>query len=122
MVPEIRNYTIHGEIGAGGMAVVYEATDNRLQRTVAIKVLHPHLCREPLASGRFVREARAAAKIDHPNVVRLYDYCAEDDLHYIVMEYVLGITLDRSQSGTPYRNKQPPVAVVCSCALSSARK
>ncbi len=95
MVPNIRNYTIHGEIGSGGMAVVYEATDNRLQRTVAIKVLHPHLCREPLASDRFVREARAAAKIDHPNVVRLYDYCAEDDLHYIVMEYVPGITLDR---------------------------
>ncbi|MBN1760859.1 MAG: serine/threonine protein kinase [Chitinispirillaceae bacterium] len=95
MVPEITNYTIQREIGVGGMAVVYEATDDRLQRTVAIKVLHPHLCREPSASDRFIREARAAAKIDHPNVVRLYDYSSGENLHYIVMEYVPGSTLER---------------------------
>jgi serine/threonine protein kinase len=95
MVPEIQNYTIVREIGTGGMAVVYEASDDRLQRTVAIKVLHPHLCKEQAAADRFIREARAAAKIDHPNVVRVYDYGSKDDLRYIVMEYVPGTNMER---------------------------
>lgn len=95
MFPVIKNYTIIREIGAGGMAVVYEAVDNRLQRTVAIKVLHPHLSREPSITERFIREARAAAKIDHPHIVRLFDYGSESDLHYFIMEYVPGTTLER---------------------------
>ncbi len=95
MFPEIKNYTIVREIGTGGMAVVYEAVDNRLHRTVAIKVLHPHLGKEPAASERFIREACAAAKIDHPNVVRIYDYGSIENLHYIIMEYVPGITLEK---------------------------
>ena len=94
MYPHIENYTITREIGTGGMAVVYEAVDNRLHRTVAIKVLHPHLCSEPTASDRFMREARAAATIDHPNVVRIYDFFSAGDLHYIIMEYVPGTSLE----------------------------
>ena len=90
MFPKIENYTIRREIGTGGMAVVYEATDERLHRTVAIKILHPHLSKEQSASDRFLREARAAAKIDHPNVVRIYDFGERADLSYIVMEYVPG--------------------------------
>lgn len=90
MFPKITNYTIQREIGTGGMAVVYEATDERLHRTVAIKILHPHLGKELSASDRFLREARAAAKIDHPNVVRIYDFGESDSLNYIIMEYVPG--------------------------------
>ncbi|MBN1578919.1 MAG: serine/threonine protein kinase [Chitinispirillaceae bacterium] len=95
MFPVIKNYTIVREIGVGGMAIVYEAADDRLQRTVAIKVLHPHLCRDPSASDRFIREARAAAKIDHPHVVRIFDFGSVDDLHYIIMEFVPGTTMER---------------------------
>jgi serine/threonine protein kinase len=95
MFPEIKNYSIIREIGTGGMAVVYEAEDLRLQRTVAIKVLHPHLCKEPTATERFIREARAAAKIDHPNVVRIFDFAVAGELVYIIMEYVPGTTTER---------------------------
>ncbi len=95
MFPEIKNYTIVREIGAGGMAVVYEAVDTRLQRTVAIKVLHPHLCKEPTAADRFMREARSAAKIDHPHVVRIFEFNASEGLHYIVMEFVPGTNMEQ---------------------------
>jgi serine/threonine protein kinase len=102
MFPEIPNYTIVDEIGSGGMATVYRAIDIRLQRTVAIKVLHRHRCRETAAADRFMREARSAAKIDHPNVVRIYEHGTIGDLHYIVMEYVPGSTVERilSEHGT----------------------
>jgi eukaryotic-like serine/threonine-protein kinase len=90
MFPKIENYTIQREIGTGGMAVVYEATDERLHRPVAIKILHPHLSKELSASDRFLREARAAARIDHPNVVRIYDFGESNSLSYIIMEYVPG--------------------------------
>jgi serine/threonine protein kinase len=95
MFPAIKNYTIIREIGSGGMAAVYEAVDTRLQRTVALKVLHSHLCKEPTASDRFIREAKAAAKIDHPNVVRIFDFGSVADILYIVMEYVPGTNMER---------------------------
>ncbi len=95
MFPVIKNYTIVREIGSGGTAIVYEAVDNRLSRTVAIKVLHPHLSKDPLITERFMREARAAARIDHPNAVRLYDCGVENDLYYFIMEYVSGTTVEQ---------------------------
>jgi tRNA A-37 threonylcarbamoyl transferase component Bud32 len=95
MFPAIKNYTIIREVGSGGMATVYEAVDTRLQRTVALKVLHAHLCREPSASDRFIREAKAAAKMDHPGVVRIFDFGSIDTMLYIVMEYVPGTNLER---------------------------
>ncbi len=95
MFPSIKNYTIVREVGSGGMAVVYEAVDTRMQRTVALKVLDPHLCKEPTASDLFISEAKAAAKIDHPNVVRIFDYGAVGAVFYIVMEFVPGTTMER---------------------------
>lgn len=94
MFPEIKNYKIIREIGTGGMAIVYEALDERLGRRVAIKVLHHHLQSDLIASERFIKEARAAARIDHPNVVRIYDVGIEKNLFFIVMEYVPGINLE----------------------------
>ncbi len=90
-------YEIGSVIGRGGMAEVYEATDSRLNRRVAIKVLRGDLARDPLFIERFRREAQSAAGLNHPNIVAVYD-SGEDfvgDVHipYIVMEFVDGVTL-----------------------------
>ena len=94
MIPKLENYSIIREIGSGGTSVVFEATDHRLKRTVALKMLHPHLCKEEDATARFKREALAAARMDHPQVVRIYEYFFELDAHYIAMEYVPGTDMD----------------------------
>ena len=90
-------YDVGSVIGRGGMAEVYEATDTRLNRRVAIKVLRGDLARDPLFIERFRREAQSAAGLNHPNIVSVYD-SGEDligDVHipYIVMELVDGVTL-----------------------------
>jgi serine/threonine protein kinase len=99
MFPRVKNYSIIREIGSGGMSVVFEATDLKLHRTVALKMLHPHLCKDAQAAARFKREALSAARIDHPNVVRVYDYLCDNDAHYIVMEHVPGTDMESVQSG-----------------------
>ena len=66
-------YTVGQVIGRGGMAEVYEGTDRRLNRKVAIKVLRPDLARDPLFQERFRREAQSAAGLNHPNIVAIYD-------------------------------------------------
>jgi len=77
-------------LGSGGMAVVYKAVDTLLHRPVAIKVLREAYADDPSFLARFQQEARAAARLDHPNVVTIYDVGQEGNLHYIVMEYVEG--------------------------------
>ena len=86
-------YEIIARIARGGMATVYEAVDARLDRTVAIKVMHRSLAEDPDFVTRFRREARAAARLSHPCVVAVYDQGEADDLPYLVMEYVPGRTL-----------------------------
>src|SRR6266508_4274174 len=80
-------------LGAGGMAGVYQATDQVLDRTVAVKVLGPPYDQDPDFVDQFRHEARMAAGLGHPNVVAIFDSASEGDLHYIVMEYVQGQTL-----------------------------
>ncbi|MGO1544191.1 MAG: Stk1 family PASTA domain-containing Ser/Thr kinase [Gulosibacter sp.] len=75
------------------MATVYVATDLRLERRVAIKVMHDHLAADDAFRERFIREARASARLAHPNLVNVYDQGEDEGLAYIVMEYVPGITL-----------------------------
>jgi len=77
-------------IGAGGMAVVYSGVDTLLQRRVAVKVLREEYAGDPAFLARFRREAQAAANLDHPNVVTVYDVGQDGERHYIVMEYVDG--------------------------------
>lgn len=77
-------------IGSGGMAVVYRAVDTLLQRPVAVKVLREGFAGDPAFLARFQREARAAANLDHPNIVTVYDVGQDGDRHYMVMEYVDG--------------------------------
>lgn len=86
-------YTIQGPIGAGGMGVVWKANDPDLQRTVAIKVLGPHLRHSETARRRFQREARAAAAISHPNVLTIHAVEEHDHAPFLVMEYVSGQSL-----------------------------
>ncbi len=86
-------YRIGPRIARGGMASVHEATDLRLDRTVAVKVMHPGLGDDEDFAARFVREARAAARLSHPNVVGVFDQGAENDVVFLVMELVAGHTL-----------------------------
>jgi serine/threonine-protein kinase len=86
-------YEIQAEIGKGGMGVVYLGHDPLLDRKVAIKVLAPHLVWEEDFVERFLREARTAAKIKHPNIVTIYDVGQEGEWFYFVMEYLDGQTL-----------------------------
>jgi serine/threonine protein kinase len=94
-------YLIEGEIGRGGMAVVYRATDLRLNRTVAIKVLPPDLAFNPDVRTRFIREAQTAAQLNHPNIVPIYAVDDKDggSLVYFVMAFIdgesLGVRLTR---------------------------
>ena len=87
-------YELGDELGAGGMASVYRARDGELRREVAVKVLFPHLARKPEITRRFQREARAAAVLEHPNILRVYDVGAQAGAPpFIVMELVRGASL-----------------------------
>ncbi len=87
------NYTIEGEIGRGGMGVVYAARDLRLKRRVAIKVLPPDLAYRSDVRTRFMREAQTAARLSHPNIVPIHDVGEADGLVYFVMGFVDGESL-----------------------------
>ena len=87
-------YEIVAPIGAGGMGEVYRATDTRLARTVAIKVLSPHLAHDPDLQARFEREARAVSSLNHPHICALYDVGEADGVRFLVLEHLEGETLD----------------------------
>jgi serine/threonine-protein kinase len=86
-------YQIRSRIARGGMASVYLATDLRLERRVAIKIMHGHLADDSKFKERFIQEARSAARLAHPNVVNVFDQGQDSDMAYLVMEYLPGITL-----------------------------
>jgi eukaryotic-like serine/threonine-protein kinase len=91
---EAERYELEREIGRGGMAVVYAAFDRELGRRVALKVLAAHLAGDEAFRARFLREARIAGSLSHPNLVRVYDIGERDGLPCIVMELVEGGTLE----------------------------
>jgi hypothetical protein len=86
-------YRIEGLLGEGGMGVVYRATDSRLGRTVAVKVLQNGAGADPQARERFTREARSISALSHPNICSLFDVGEHDGIGYLVLEYVEGETL-----------------------------
>ena len=88
-----RRYLVGPRIARGGMAYVYEATDERLERVVAVKVMHANLGDDDDFADRFVREARAAARLSHPNVVSVFDQGDDDGTLFLAMEYIPGHTL-----------------------------
>ena len=86
-------YEILAPIGAGGMGEVYKATDTRLSRTVAIKVLPPHWAQNAEMKQRFEREARTVASLSHPHICVLHDIGSQDGVDFLVMEHIEGETL-----------------------------
>jgi eukaryotic-like serine/threonine-protein kinase len=86
-------YRVRARIARGGMATVYVATDLRLERRVALKVMHGHLSDDTVFQSRFIQEARAAARLADPHVVNVFDQGQDGDMAYLVMEYLPGITL-----------------------------
>jgi serine/threonine protein kinase/Flp pilus assembly protein TadD len=97
----ILHYRILKEIGKGGMGVVYKAEDTKLHRTVAIKALSADLVGDEKARARFLREARAASAIDHPNICTVYEVNEAEDVLFFVMQYIDGKTLKRFIGGRP---------------------
>ena len=87
------HYRVLAEIGSGGMGEVYRATDDRLGRDVALKVLKPSLAQDRDRLRRFELEARSAALLNHPNIVAIYDIGMHDGAPYIVSELLQGKTL-----------------------------
>ena len=87
MIRRIDRYELLEEVGSGGMAVVYRGRDTTLEREVAIKVLHPHLAAKLESRARFSREAKAVARLSHPNILEIFDYAGDDAKEsYLVME------------------------------------
>lgn len=86
-------YRVDGRIAVGGMATVYRAVDTRLDRVLALKVMHPALATDSVFVERFIREAKSVARLAHPNVVGVFDQGAEGAYVYLAMEYVEGCTL-----------------------------
>jgi len=89
----VGKYRLVEKLGQGGMAQVYKAYQPDLDRTIAVKILHPHLTGDPEFEARFRREARAVAALEHPNIVRIYDFDTADGLAFLVMECVEGTNL-----------------------------
>ncbi len=87
------DYEILAELGAGGMGRVYRAKDLTLERTVALKMLAPQFGTDAGFVQRFLKEARAAARLNHPNIVQIYDFGQDGDTYYLAMEYVDGHSL-----------------------------
>ena len=86
-------YELIEKIGSGGMADIYRALDQQLQREVAVKILRDPLAKDPTFQENLIYEARAAANLSHPNIVTIFDFGRDEDLLYIVMEYLSGTDL-----------------------------
>ena len=95
MLGRLGPYEVSGVIGTGGMGIVLKAFDYSLDRTVAIKVMAPHLATSGSARQRFAREAKAAAAVLHPNVIAIHGVAADQPLPYLVMPYNRGVSLQK---------------------------
>src|SRR3954447_6007897 len=117
-------YEIQREVAQGGMAEVYLARDQLLNRPVALKALFPEYAREPSFVERFRREAQAAANLNHPNIVSIYDWGQESGTYFIVMEYVEGRSLrDLIRSEAPLdANHAAEITAEIASALSFAHR
>ena len=109
-------YEMIEQIAKGGMGQVFKARHRLMDRYVALKVINEELMRNPEAVERFHREVKAAASLSHPNIVRAYDAEHANDTHFLVMEYVDGITL----SDLVRRDGPLPVSLACEYALQTA--
>ena len=98
---QVAHYRIVSRLGEGGMGEVYLATDTRLDRSVALKVLPTAVAHDPTRMERFDREAKAASALNHPNVAHIYEIGEDRGIHFLVMEFIEGEPLDRRIDGRP---------------------
>jgi eukaryotic-like serine/threonine-protein kinase len=116
-------YEIQSPLGAGGMGEVYRARDTRLDRTVAIKILPPHLSADPEFKQRFEREARTVSSLNHPHICQLFDVGQQDGTDFLVMEFLDGETLaERLRRGALPLNELLKIGVDVSEALTVAHR
>ena len=115
------HYRVEAKLAEGGMGVVYRAFDTHLDRPVAIKVLRPDALDDPERKRRFVKEAKAASALNHPNIITIYDISSAEGTDFIAMEYVRGKTLDQviGRKGLELREALK-TAVQAADALASA--
>jgi eukaryotic-like serine/threonine-protein kinase len=115
-------YFIQEKLGEGGMGKVYKALQRGVKRTVALKVVRPHLMSNKTVLKRYQREAAAVAKLDHPNIVTLYDVADVNGRYYLSMEYVDGIDLSRmvKEFGKPPEKGLPQYQEACEYIRQSA--
>ena len=116
-------YRVIEQLGQGGMATVYKAYHAALDRYVALKVLHPAFLEDPNFQARFQREARLVARLDHPNIVPIYDFAEHEGRPYLVMKFIEGETLKaRLQRGMLKANEIWKVVDSVGAAMSYAHK
>ncbi len=119
----ISHYTVLDKLGEGGMGVVYQARDTRLDRLVALKFLPPEKLADSDRKARFIREARAASALNHPHIITIHDIASEAGQDFIVMEYVAGQTLSQLISGKGLPPKEAvKYAVQMADALAAAHR
>jgi serine/threonine protein kinase len=118
------NYQVLGELGRGGMAIVYKADEQSLNRVVALKVLSPKISEDETMIKRFHREAQAAARLNHPNIVHIYSIGEQDGINYFAMEYIKGKTLKEWQQecGKLTAAQALPAIIQTAEALGEAHK
>ncbi len=120
---QLSHFRIDGQIGAGGMGVVYRATDLRLQRTVALKVLSADAADDPGRKERFFREARAASALNHPGIVTVHDADTVEGVDFIAMELVEGRSLDELAEAGPLEVRRAlDLAIQMADALARAHE
>ena len=116
-------YQIDAPLGAGGMGEVYKATDTRLDRTVAMKVLPAHVADDPDLRQRFEREAKTISSLNHPHICTLHDIGSQDGIDFLVMEYLEGETLaQRLEKGALPLDQALTIAIEIADALDKAHR
>src|SRR5215469_4874499 len=116
-------YEIVSVVGAGGMGEVYRAKDTRLDRSVAIKVLPSQLASDPEKRQRFEREARSISTLSHPHICTLHDIGHQEGVHYLVLEYLEGETLEkRLEKGSLPTQEALKYAIELADALDKAHR
>ena len=120
----VNKFRVDAVLGEGGMGIVYRAWDMVLERTVALKMIHRQRTPNEISFRRFLAEAQILAKLEHPNIVQVYDLLEHEDSWFIVMQYVEGTTLANVieyEAPMPYR-RVSPICKQILAALSYAHR
>src|SRR5262249_37852163 len=117
----IGNYELVDKIAEGGMGTVYRGRNRSTGDFVAVKVVPPHLLSNPIVLRRFEQEYNAARQIDHPNIVKAIDFGRDDELRYLVMEYVSGESLGQKIEREGRMSEETAIRIISQVAEGLAR-